>query len=399
MTKLSMQVLACAFGALGCGAGQPQLTIGSILSQTGMLATTGQGDLLAAQLAHDEIKAAGGIRGDSLVLINADDRSTAVGAATAASTLITRHHVAAIIGAITSDATLAANQVSSAAEVVLISGSSTTPELTGVSPFFFRTVPSDILQGPLVAKRAWAKGFKNVALIWTAGAYGRGLAGTFEQSFTQLGGTISFNRMFMSNQPSYMDLLQQLFVIKPDAILLVAYPVDGAQIIRDYNSVFAFGQTFWFFTDSLQDTSFIDGVGASNFTFMHEGTGAALPSGGAYRSFARAYMNNFGSAPQGDSAQVYDATYLVALALAAASKSDGPAIRDHLRAVADPPGMVVGPGQWGLATAALALGMKINYEGASGSVNLDANGDVVGPYSIWQVRDGVITPIVPSILP
>jgi ABC-type branched-subunit amino acid transport system substrate-binding protein len=196
-----------------------------------------------------------------------------------------------------------------------------------------------------------------------------------------------------------MDLLQQIFAVPPDAILLVAYPVDGAQIIDDYNSAYSFQQAFWFFTDSLQDSSFVTGVGASNFTFMHEGTGAAIPSGAAYATFLDSFVRSFGKAPEGDSPKFYDATYLVALALAAANQNDGQAVRDEMRVVANPPGMVVGPEQWTAASSALAAGKKINYEGASGSVDLDANGEVIAPYSIWQVRGGMITSIVPSILP
>jgi branched-chain amino acid transport system substrate-binding protein len=399
MMKQSMQVLACALGMIGCEAHHSQITIGSILSQTGSLSTVGNDHLLAVQLAVDEINSAGGIRGSALVLVNADDRSTAHGAATAASTLIARNHVPVIIGAIASDPTLAANQVTTPAQVVLISGGSTATELGGSSPYFFRTCPSDALQGQLLAKRAWAKGFKRVAIVWAPGSYGSGMSAAFTQSFMRLGGAISSNQTYTPKQTSYRDVLQQTFASPPDAILLVAYPLDGAQIVSDYNSGFAFIRTFWFFTDSTQDSSFVDGVGASNFTFMHEGTGAAMPTTAAYATFSAGFVSGVGKAPEGYSPNFYDATYLVALALAAASKSDGPSVRAALRAVADPPGLIVGPGQWAAASAALAAGTKVNYEGASGSVDLDGKGDVVAPYAIWQVRNGTITSIDPAVLP
>jgi branched-chain amino acid transport system substrate-binding protein len=307
--------------------------------------------------------------------------------------------VPAVLGAITSDATLAVERVTSAAKVVLVSGASTSPELSAISPFFFRTCPSDALQGRLLAKRAWAKGFRTVAITWTPGAYGMGLTSEFAQSFTALGGTISYNQMFTPGQSSYMDVLQAIYVNTPDAILLVAYAGDGAQIIHDYNTAYPFMQTFWFFTDSTQDSSFVAAVGASNFTFAHEGTGAAMPSGPAYATFLNAFMRNFGKQPEGYSPDFYDATYLVALALASAGESSGPTVQAKMRGVADPPGMNVGPGEWAMASAALQAGAKVNYQGASGPVDLDSSGDVVAPYSIWQVVGGTIMSIDPSVLP
>ncbi len=65
-------------------------------------------------------------------------------------------------------------------------------------------------------------------------------------------------------------------------------------------------------------------------------------------------------------------------------------MRSKLAAVADPPGLLVGPGpnNWTVALAALAAGREINYNGASGPVNLNVFGDIPGPYVIWGVDAG-----------
>ena len=68
------------------------------------------------------------------------------------------------------------------------------------------------------------------------------------------------------------------------------------------------------------------------------------------------------------------------------------AIRDALRRVANPPGEAVGPGVEGIARA-LALIAEVedvNYEGASGPVDFDENGDVTGPIEVWKIEDGEI---------
>ena len=80
---------------------------------------------------------------------------------------------------------------------------------------------------------------------------------------------------------------------------------------------------------------------------------------------------------------------LIALAAAkAGTTTDSVAIRDALRDVANPPGEVVGPGLAGIqkALSLIASGQDINYEGASGPVDFDENGDVSGPMESGQSK-------------
>jgi ABC-type branched-subunit amino acid transport system substrate-binding protein len=391
--------LVCLMSAVACHGGTSTLTIGAMLSQTGTVGSAGLDHLLAVQLAVDEINAAGGVLGHTLAVVNEDDHSDETRAAAAVQALIDGQHVPAIIGGISSGSTLRAAMVTVPRQVVLASGASTSTLLTGLSPYFFRTCPSDALQGQLLAKRAVAKGFMRVAIAFVPSAYGMGLSDAFSADFAQLGGTVTVALMMPLNQSSYRTLLQQIFATNPDAVLLVNYAVDATQIIRDYVSAYALQQTFWFFTDSTQDSSFVAGVGASNFGFPHEGTGSATPSGPAYDRLASAFQARYGKLPEGFSPHHYDATYLVALSMQEAGKSDGPSLQSHIRRVADPPGIVFGPGDWAAARAAIQAGSKVNYEGASGSVDVDGNGDVIAPYDIWQVQGGQIVPIAHSVMP
>ena len=80
------------------------------------------------------------------------------------------------------------------------------------------------------------------------------------------------------------------------------------------------------------------------------------------------------------------------LAIEAAGSDDPVAIRDAMRAVAGPPGVEVGPGEAEIARALELLrdGQEINYQGASGPVDLDENGDVSGAMEIWRIAGGQI---------
>jgi ABC-type branched-subunit amino acid transport system substrate-binding protein len=106
------------------------------------------------------------------------------------------------------------------------------------------------------------------------------------------------------------------------------------------------------------------------------------------------YEKKFGELPPKpfiDSA--YDATYLLALAAEKAGSNDPQAIRDALRSVANPPGTKVGPGEFGKARNLLAKGEEIDYEGASGSQDFDAVGDVPGTFAHWEIQDGKIVTV------
>jgi neutral amino acid transport system substrate-binding protein len=81
----------------------------------------------------------------------------------------------------------------------------------------------------------------------------------------------------------------------------------------------------------------------------------------------------------------WDALALLMLSAQAAGSTDGAAIRDQMRLVANPPGIEVTNICTGLKL--VESGQDIDYQGASGSVNLDENGDVVGSYDIWSVND------------
>jgi branched-chain amino acid transport system substrate-binding protein len=289
------------------------------------------------------------------------------------------------------------------AHVVQISGASTAPEISTIADddLLFRTCPSDALQTQLIARRARDRGFSRMAITYIPNQYGAGIANSFVASFTALGGTITFNQAMTLGAPSYATLLQQIIATQPQAILLATYPIDGAQIIRDYNARFTAAPVFWYFTDALEVASFVTGVGGDNFTFAHEGTHSSTPLGSAYPTYAAAFAARYQQAddPGTYSPNAYDAIYVLALAIEKAGHSDSASIQENLRDVANPPGMVFGPGQFAAARAAIHSGVKINYEGASGPVDFDANGDVPGVYDVWAVVGGQITVLEHSITP
>ena len=93
----------------------------------------------------------------------------------------------------------------------------------------------------------------------------------------------------------------------------------------------------------------------------------------------------------------YDGMAVIGLAAYAAKVKGLPLtaknIRDNLRYVANPPGVVVKPGEFKKAFELLDKGKEINYEGAAGSVNFDKNGDVITPIEVWKYHKGKIVTV------
>jgi ABC-type branched-subunit amino acid transport system substrate-binding protein len=147
----------------------------------------------------------------------------------------------------------------------------------------------------------------------------------------------------------------------------------------------------WYFTHPLQDEAFVTAAGPQSFGFPHEGTGQTLAEGRRYRTYADAYVQRFGKEPPmgAYSPNAYDAVYLLAAAMEAAQSTDAEAIRSQLVAVSLG-GTAYGPDEYPQLVEAIRRGEDVNYEGASGSVDLGTDGDSKAPYDVWQVKDGRI---------
>ncbi|OGF53209.1 MAG: hypothetical protein A2Z21_03385 [Candidatus Fraserbacteria bacterium RBG_16_55_9] len=120
------------------------------------------------------------------------------------------------------------------------------------------------------------------------------------------------------------------------------------------------------------------------------GSAPALAPGAGGDAYATEYRKRLSEDPFVFTPHSFDALALLALAIEKAGKYEGPAIRDNIRSVANPEGTVYTVGQLGQALADIKAGKDVNYEGASGSVDLDAAGEPVGPVGTWKIVAGKI---------
>lgn len=393
MTK-RLAVFGVALGALACAPAFAACTttVGAVMSLTGSLGVLGQKIAQGAELAVADLNSAGGVNGCEMKLSLLDDQTSPSVGVDAAKKLVDVQQVPAIVGALSSGVSAAIlTSVTAPSKVVQISPASTSPTFTDLAEqgktggYWFRTCPSDALQGIAMAKVAHDAGLKKVAVMYLNNPYGQGLSKEFAAAFKQLGGTVTENVVYNPSQPSYRAEVSKAASPAPDALFLIGYPGDGTTITREW--IAAGGPQKFLFPDGLESQDFVNDVGAQYMKDVH-GTAPGSDKTPSLATFQSEYQAKFGSLPtQAYIPNAYDATVLIGLAMEQAKSSKGPAIRDAIRKVTDPKGEKIYAGAAELKKAAhlLAEGKAIQYVGATGPLQFDKNGDVASPMQVWNV--------------
>jgi ABC-type branched-subunit amino acid transport system substrate-binding protein len=369
-----------------------EIKIGSLSALTGDLAAYGGPIQNGAEMAVEHINRAGGVLGKKLKLVTRDSQTNPTAAVDAAHKLVNIDRAVAIVGALSSGVTIpVATSVSVPNRVVQISPASTSPEITYLKDddFIFRTVPSDALQCLVLARVAMDRGFKKISTIYVNNSYGEGLAKAMKEAYEKIGGRVLISVPFNKGEPSYRSEIQKAVKDGPDALLLIAYPENGVKILRQ---AIEFGLANKFlFPDGMKAPEIIENVGAKYLNGTY-GTAPAPVASDLTKEFREGYKKRFGEYPPKPYIDTnYDATVLIALAMQKAGKTDGSSIKNAIRDVANPPGEKVSIQDLKKAIDFLKQGKDIDYEGVSGSVNFDQNGDVTsGSYGIWKIENGRI---------
>lgn len=387
--RVAAAIGAAALALGWSGIARAEITIGLLFPLTGDLQSVGADNANGALLAIEEINAQGGVLGQRLAVAVGDTQTRPQAGVDAAQKLVSLEGAVALVGANSSGVTIPiAASVSKVYGVVQISHASTSPMITGLADddFLFRTVPSDRFQGIALAEVVNESGYRNVGILYINNDYGEGLAKSFEEAFARRGGEVSASFAYEPGNASYRGELAAAARRGAEALALIGYPENGITILRQALEAGYFSR--FIFTDGIKSREIIDAIGP----YLEGSIGTnpqALSDSAPARHFAEAYAARYGKpaeAPFCDTA--YDAVYLIALALEKAGRVERKALRDSLRAVANPPGLKVVPGEWAKAKALIASGEEVDFVGAAGDHNFDAAGDVEGSFAFWRIENG-----------
>ncbi|GBD13530.1 Leucine-, isoleucine-, valine-, threonine-, and alanine-binding protein [bacterium HR24] len=397
LTALVLAV-ACGEEAAAPGAGTPsvpvepgQLRIALLVPFTGALAPFGPDFANAANLAVEHINAAGGVLGKPVRLIIGDDGTNPDQGVAEARRLVDIERVSAIVGAAASGVTLPiAESVTVPKKIVQISPSATSPALTTLrdDDYLFRTPISDAAQGVVLARLVRELGFSKVCTMYVNNAYGQGLSETFTRTFQQLQGSVTAQVSHTATTaPSYASELQRCVSGGPEALVAISYPEGQADVYLrealERNLVRNF-----VFVDGTKSADMFAKLGWDRFNGM-KGTAPGALQTDAGRRFDDLFEQKYRYRYQNPFVrESYDAVMVIALAAEKAQSTDPTKIRDALRDIANAPGRKFGPGPDDVKAAleAIRRGEDIDYDGASGSVEFDRNGDVtIGAIEVWRV--------------
>jgi neutral amino acid transport system substrate-binding protein len=372
----------------------PPIVIGAVVPSTGNLASYGPVLSQAAQLAVEQVNAAGGVLSRDLQLKLIDDGSDPVRSAEAIRTLKAEGAVA-VVGMVASSSALSACPVATELQIPLVVSTAATPaygQLHAQNPYCFRTRANSLHEAKLVAKRLKELGKTKVGLMNIDNGYGNGFNAAFTPAYAESAGAQLVKKVvYKAGASNYEADLNAMYAENPDAIVLAGYPPDGAQIIKDHIRLGS-RPLLWYFTVPLMDTSFVSLTGGNNFGFQHEGVGPPSPATPEFQTFYDAYTAAYGKGDAqyyGYGAHMFDAVYVAALSIAAASSVDGPVIQPKVIPTTRG-GRKVGPQNFKEA-AASAANEDLDFEGAGGNVDMDDNGDIVGGFDLWQVKNNEVS--------
>jgi ABC-type branched-subunit amino acid transport system substrate-binding protein len=412
MTKLKLVLLALAvaglsFGVAACGGDDDDdeapaeasfdLTIGDLVPLTGDLSQFGPPGQKAADLAVEQANAAlEEVGADITVSVEHADTETRPAAAQSAARQLVADGATCIAGAWASANTIPVGRaVAARQQIPLISPASTSPEITDLPDdgFVFRTAPSDALQGQVLAD-AVEDEFGADAVISSAArndAYGEGIIRQFQDAWEEKGGTVTDASpvLYDVEQASYNSEADQMVQGNPDAYVIIdfeePYNQVGAALARTgefepENLFTADGLAFEEIPGSIPDAS-LDGA---------HGTRPSSPEDTeAANAFDELFTDAPGPGRQTFDANNFDAVMLCILAAVAAGSNEGPAIAEEVQNVASADGTQYDWTQLADAIRALQDGDEIDFEGVSGPLDLDDNGDpVIAFYDTWVYEGG-----------
>ncbi|GAA1777725.1 MULTISPECIES: ABC transporter substrate-binding protein [Streptomonospora] len=370
---LTLGLTACGGGGGGeGGGGEDPLQFGYVFPETGDLSHLGPPQIQAAKYALSEINEAGGVAGSEVPdILTGDEANDAAQANDAAKRLVDQD-ADIILGAAASGMTQAIMDTVTGAEVVECSGSNTAPGLASEDEtgYYWRTAPSDTMQGPVLAQKIASDGHQSVAITYRADDYGEGLANATAEALKQNGIEVAFNEGYDPNTSNFDSVVSDVADADADAVVMVSFE-EGVQIITGLiESGVSADQMYG--TDGLNDETLAEKVDAENPGTIAGFQGTAPDNG--EEKFIEG-LTNFSSDLEvyQFSGQVYDCAIVTALAAEQAESTDPAVFVDEVRAVSREGTECSGFKE---CKDLIADGEDIDYQGVSGPINFDKDGNV-----------------------
>jgi branched-chain amino acid transport system substrate-binding protein len=366
------------------------LKLGSILPATGNLAFLGPPEVAGVDLAVAEINASeAGVLGGNVEVLHRDSGDTTTDIATQSATELLAAGVSGIVGAASSGVSKTFIDQVTGAGVVHFSPANTSPSLSDYADdgYYFRTAPSDVLQGRVVGNRITGDGFNRVGILYLNDPYGIGLYDNAKIAIEAAGGEVVAATMFNPADSVLSAQIDEVLAASPEAILLIAFD-ETKVIIPELAGTKGFdGSKIYFVDGNLAGYKDVFEAGIINCAVGTLPGVLATDEQKADLLGINPELTDFSYANES-----YDAVILMALAAIAGESTEGSAIRDNLQAVSRDGTKCT---TFQECAELLAAGEDIDYDGRSGPITFDENGDPTEAYmGIYQYgKDNTYAPL------
>lgn len=210
------------------------LTIGTLLPQTGSLAFLGPPEFAGVDLAVEEINANGGVLGKPIAKVDSDSGDTSTNIASQSTQRLLSQKVDVIVGAASSGVSKTVIDAITGAGVVQISPANTSPDFTDYpdKDLYFRTAPSDVLQGRILGDQIVADGNTSVAIMALQDAYGVGLTANVKKSVEGAQGEVVAEVIYDPKAAEFTAEVSKIKAADPQAIVVIGFD-ETAKIIQE----------------------------------------------------------------------------------------------------------------------------------------------------------------------
>ncbi|WP_090618777.1 ABC transporter substrate-binding protein [Natrinema salaciae] len=357
-------------------------TIGMIDSRSGSLADFGERNQKAKEIALADVNEIG-VKDKDLEILVEDSEGDIQQGVSAAQKLVNQDGVPFIIGAVGSGVSMAIYEsVIQGTDTVQLSQNSTGLGLTDF-PGLLRMSPSGRTQSIALADIISEDGYDEVAVTYINDDFGESLYDAFAEAYD---GEVVYESAHDGEKSSYSSLVSQMDGSGADAWLCITYQTEFATMVTNMYEGGYEAQLYG--ADSNRGDSVLEGTPEGSMDGMKVVEPAAPEEQDNYKAFAAAFEDEHGEAPTAWSAFAYDCVITAALSIQAADEFTGAALQETVRDVTRPEGEAVFT--YEEAHSILSDGgspSDIDYQGVSGPIDFDENGDPRGSLKVIEVQD------------
>ena len=363
-TVMSLSMVACG-NTVKEERNQDKIVIGTMGPLTGGSAIYGITTSNGIKLAVEERQT---VLDKPIELLSVDDKADQTESVNAYNKFVNNDGVVGVVGATTSASALNVAIASAKYRTPVLTPTGTVPEITTSGDNVFRACYTDPFQGEIMAKFTFENlELKKVAIIENKdSSYSEGLKNSFIEKFEELGGEIISVEGYKSGDKDFRAQLTKIANSNPEALFIPDYYTEAYLIASQakdsgLNDVVLLGGDGWdgmhtiFNEDPSADTSVVENAYfCSHYALEDESE--------KVQKFVESYKAKYGENPTAFAALGYDGANIMLDAIEKAGSTDSKAIIEAIKST--------------------------DYEGVTGHIRFDENGDPIKEVSILRIENG-----------